>query len=333
MLRLALALSLLMLTLVPAAAQPQDSAALYIQQAGTAYTVKDYAGSVTAYKNSLRFRPGNPTVIFNIACNYSLMGDKKEAVKWLSKAVDLGMYSFDGDEDMDNIRGTKEYKKLLARADKLLAAIKDRTSDPVTILPDGYDPIRPHPLLVAMHGFGGEPQNFSNAFAKACGSRGYILCCPYAPVVMGKAAFNWGDGEKDGLAEKKLLESIALMRSRYNIDTSRMVLAGFSQGGYMAYLLGLKHPGLFRGAVPIAGRYDTLLNRYLGKASVDGIKYYILIGELEPENRRQSNLEAVRQMMAAGISASLNAYSGVGHAFPGDPDFELGRALEWIEKR
>lgn len=321
-----------MITGARAAAQPQDSVALYIQQAGTAYTIKDYAGSIAAYRNALRLRPGDPTAVFNIACNYSLLGDKKEALRWLSKAVDLGMYRFDGDRDMDNIRGEKGYRKILARADKLLAAIKDRTSDPVTVLPDGYDPIRPYPLLVAMHGFGGEPQNFSKAFAKACSSRGYILCCPYAPVVMGKSAFNWGEGEGDGLAEKRVLESIALMRSRYNIDTSRMVLAGFSQGGYMAYLLGLKHPGLFRGAIPIAGRYDTLLDQRLDTASKAGIKYYILIGELEPEGRRLSNLEAIKRMMDHGVTASLNAYSGVGHAFPGDPAFELGRALEWIER-
>lgn len=317
---------------IGAAAQPVDSSGYYIQQAGTAYTVKDYAGSVAAYKSSLRFRPGNPTVVFNIACSYSLMGDKKEALKWLSQAVDLGMYSFDGDEDMDNIRGTKEYRKILARADRLLAEIRGKITEPVVALPEGYDPSRPHPLLVAMHGFGGEPQNFSRAFARTCGRKGYVLCCPYGPVIMGKAAFHWGDGEQDGLAEKRVIESVNLMRSKYNIDTSRIVLAGFSQGGYMAYLLGLKHPGLFRGAVPIAGRYDTLLNRYLGQASGDGIKYYILIGELEPEGRRQSNLEAMGRLMSAGISASLNAYSGVGHAFPGDPDFELGRALEWIER-
>lgn len=330
--RLVSIVSSILLAAVSVNAQPVDSAGHYIQQAGTAYTVKDYAGSIAAYKSSLRFRPDNPTAVFNIACNYSLLGDKKEALKWLSKAVDLGMYSFDGDEDMDNIRGTKEYKKLLAKADKLLAAIRDRIAEPVVALPDGYDPGRPHPLLVAMHGFGGEPQNFSKAFAKACGGRGYILCCPYAPVVMGKAAFHWGDGEQDGLAEKRILESVKLMRSRHNIDTSRIILAGFSQGGYMAFLLGLKHPGLFRGAIPIAGRYDTLLNRHLEKASGEGIKYYILIGELEPENRRQSNLEAMSRMMAAGISASLSAYSGVGHAFPGDPVFELDRALEWIER-
>lgn len=333
MVRLIQIATLSLLAAMGAAAQPVDSAGYYIQQAGTAYTVKDYAGSIAAYKSSLRFRPDNPTVVFNIACSYSLTGDRKEALRWLSRAVDLGMYSFDEDEDMDNIRGTKEYKKLLARADKLLAAIKDKTADPVTVLPDGYDPGQPHPLLVAMHGFGGEPLNFSKAFAKACGRKGYILCCPYGPVVMGKAAFHWGDGEKDGLAEKRVLESIALMRSRHNVDTSRIVLAGFSQGGYMAYLLGLKHSGLFRGAIPIAGRYDTLLDQRLEQASKAGIRYYILIGELEPESRRLSNLEAMRRMMAGGISASLNAYAGVGHAFPGDADFELGRALEWIEKR
>lgn len=332
MVRLILVAALGLLATVWASAQPVDSAGYYIQQAGTAYTVKDYAGSIDAYKSSLRFRPDNPTVIFNIACGYSLMSEKKEALKWLSRAVDLGMYSFDGDEDLDNIRGTKEYKRILTRADKLLTEVRDRIAEPVVVLPEGYDPNKPHPLLIAMHGYGGEPQNFSRAFAKTCGRRGYILCCPYGPVVMGKAAFHWGDGEQDGLAERRMIESIKLMRTKYNIDTSRIVLAGFSQGGYMSYLLGLKHSGLFRGAVPIAGRYDTLINRYLERAAGHGIKYYILIGELEPEGRRQSNLEAMRHIMAAGISVSLNAYSGVGHAFPGDPNFELGRALEWIER-
>jgi predicted esterase len=331
--RLTFSAALAVLSAAASLAQAQDSSGFYIQQASTAYTVRDYSGSIAAYKSSLRFRPDNPTVAFNIACDYSLLGAKKAALQWLSKAVDMGMYSFDGDEDMDNIRGTREYRRLLAKADRLLAEVKDRIAEPVVVLPEGYGRDKTYPLLVAMHGYGGEPQNFSRAFARTCGRKGYILCCPYAPVVMGKAAFHWGGGDEGRAAEKRVLESVQLMRARHRIDTTRIILAGFSQGGYMAYLLGLKHTGLFRGAIPIAGGYDTIFDRHLDQASRNGIKYYIIIGELEPADRRSSNLEGLERMMDRGVSASLNAYSGVGHAFPGDADFELGRAIEWIEQK
>ena len=318
-----------LLGLVSLAAAQTDSATIYIQAATTYYGQKLYRQSIDEYLLALRFRPGHTTVIYNIACNYSLLGDEKQALVWLNQAIDAGMYSFDEDKDFDNIRGTKGYKKALARADKLLKEIKGRTNEPVVLLPDSFDPGKRYPLLIAMHGYGGEPVNFSKAFKAAGSIKGYIVCCPYAPVVMGKASFNWGGEEQ---ADKRIMETIAFLEAKYNIDEKRMIIAGFSQGGYYSYYLGLKHPDIFIGAIPIGPGYGPELEPLLAGAAKNKMKFYVLMGELEPEERINNNILAVKQFTQAGITASFNFFSGVGHALPGDVDFELVRAIEWIEK-
>lgn len=306
-----------------------DSGAIYVQMANTSYGQKLYRQSIDQYQAALRFRPGHTTVIYNIACNYSLLGDEKQALAWLNQAIDAGMYSFDEDKDLDNIRGAKGYKKALARADKLLREIRDRTNEPVVLLPDGFDSGNKYPLLIAMHGYGGEPVNFSKAFKTAGSKKGYIVCCPYAPEVMGKNSFNWGEWEP---ADKRIMETIAFLKAKYQIDEKRMIIAGFSQGGYYSYYMGLKHSDIFIGAIPIGPGYGPELEPLLAGAAKNKMKFYVMMGELEPEERINNNILAVKQFTQAGITASFNFFSGVGHALPGDADFELIRAIEWIEK-
>ncbi|HAD82800.1 MAG: hypothetical protein A2509_00475 [Candidatus Edwardsbacteria bacterium RIFOXYD12_FULL_50_11] len=318
-----------LLGLVSLAAAQTDSGAVYIQMANTSYGQKLYRQSIEDYQAALRFRPGHTTVIYNIACNYSLLGDEKQALAWLNQAIDAGMYNFDQDEDFNNIRKSKGYKKALARSAKLMEKIKGRTNQPVVLLPEGFDPGKKYPLLIAMHGFGGEPVNFSKAFKAAGSKKGYIVCCPYAPEVMGKNSFNWGEWEQ---ADRRIMETIALLKAKYQIDEKRMIIAGFSQGGYYSYYLGLKHPDIFIGSIPIGPGYGTELDPLMAEAAKNKIIFYVLMGELEPEERIEKNIQAIRQFTKAGITASFNFFSGVGHALPGDANFELVRAIEWIEK-
>ena len=318
-----------LLGLASLAAAQTDSGAVYIQMANTSYGQKLYRQSIDQYQAALRFRPGHIMVIYNIACNYSLLGDEKQAMAWLNQAIDAGMYNFDQDEDFNNIRKSKGYKKALARSAKLMEKIKGRTNQPVVLLPEGFDPGKKYPLLIAMHGFGGEPVNFSKAFKAAGSNKGYIVCCPYAPEVMGQASFNWGEWEQ---ADRRIMETIALLKAKYQIDEKRMIIAGFSQGGYYSYYLGLKHPDIFIGSIPIGPGYGTELDPLMAEAAKNKIIFYVLMGELEPEERIEKNIQAIRQFTKAGITASFNFFSGVGHALPGDADFELVRAIEWIEK-
>jgi tetratricopeptide (TPR) repeat protein len=57
------------------------------------------------------------TTLYNLACEYSLTGDRAKAVEWLDKAVRAGYQDREWmkkDKDLDPIRGEEAYKKLLA---------------------------------------------------------------------------------------------------------------------------------------------------------------------------------------------------------------------------
>lgn len=63
----------------------------------------------------VRLHPEDPGGYYNIACLYSLRGEGREAVKWLSLAVDKGFHDWDlmrNDKDLYNIRQTAFYKGL-----------------------------------------------------------------------------------------------------------------------------------------------------------------------------------------------------------------------------
>jgi tetratricopeptide (TPR) repeat protein len=66
--------------------------ARYWNQLGNAYySGKNYASAIKAYEKVLEIG-GTPSssAAYNIACNYALLGEKEQALKWLEKALDMG---------------------------------------------------------------------------------------------------------------------------------------------------------------------------------------------------------------------------------------------------
>ncbi len=306
-----------------------DSGRVYIQQANNALSKKNYQTAIDNYKAGLRFRPDNGAVVYNIACSYSLLDNKKEALKWVKKMVELGVYKFEDDEDFNNIRDTKEFKNLVAKAKKLLGELKTTVFEPVISLPDGFDSSKTYPLLIGLHGYGSNPVDFSKALKNIPNKINYILCCPYGPDIMGKVSFGWGEKVD---AEKRILDDIEFVKKKFKIDSAKVILLGFSQGGGVAYYMGLKHAELFKGIIPAAGGYDSTFNLFLANAKGKKIKFFIMLGEDEDERRITANIEAVELLVKNSITVSFNGYAGYGHTMPGDVDYEVERAIKWIEK-
>jgi len=64
----------------------------------------------------LELRPDSPDVCYNMACVYSRWGRVEESVAWLRRAVEKGFSNRDmirTDEDLENIRDTEYYRKLV----------------------------------------------------------------------------------------------------------------------------------------------------------------------------------------------------------------------------
>jgi carboxyl-terminal processing protease len=130
MLRIFVASLTLFLLLSPAFAQPPanpvDSSRLIqdkLQQVNELWRTGDYAKAVPILEE-LRTYPkvremdwAWQTVLYNLACGYSLLGQKEKAVDCLRESVEAGYTDFkhmEADTDLDNIRDTDGYKQIAA---------------------------------------------------------------------------------------------------------------------------------------------------------------------------------------------------------------------------
>lgn len=96
--------------------EPGNNLAIY-KLASLYYSEKKYDKAI---KNYLILAPNkNPTVLYNLACTYSLINNKSEALKYLKEAVDNGFSQVSllkTDTDLTNIRNDKEFIEIIKSA-------------------------------------------------------------------------------------------------------------------------------------------------------------------------------------------------------------------------
>ena len=101
------------------------------------------------------------------------------------------------------------------------------------VLPDGYDPVKPAPLIIALHGRGGNGKNMAAAWDEIANDVGAILVAPDAlrPLGMG---YDWRFVDE---SEWLVLLTLDRVLERYAIDEQRIVLTGLSQGAHIAFMM------------------------------------------------------------------------------------------------
>ena len=88
----------------------------------------DNKRAIKFFKAQIEIYDGNDVPYYNTACAYSLLERKEEAIEWLSLAVEHGYSNAEHmreDGDLDNIRNSQEFEKLVALAEARL----DRTGE------------------------------------------------------------------------------------------------------------------------------------------------------------------------------------------------------------
>jgi predicted esterase len=126
----------------------------------------------------------------------------------------------------------------------------DDTLQPYRIfVPASYDRSKPYPLIIALHGMGGDENSYfdsykNGAFKTEAEQRGYIVACPKGrePASM-----------YVGAAEQDVIDVIAEVRRAYNIDSDRIYATGHSMGGFGSWSIAMNHPELFAAIAPVAG--------------------------------------------------------------------------------
>ncbi|MGE0711135.1 MAG: PDZ domain-containing protein [Planctomycetota bacterium] len=92
-------------------------------QASRLHGEKHYRQAIALYGQLLQLAPDDATALYNVACGYSLLNEREDAIDYLERAVLAGFSDFQhirNDADLDNLRQEPGYLGLLAEEGKWL---------------------------------------------------------------------------------------------------------------------------------------------------------------------------------------------------------------------
>ena len=194
-------------------------------------------------------------------------------------------------------------------------------------LPPEYDPLRRYPAIVTLNaGFTPEQQIDWWAGPRVKGGwragqasrRGYIVIAPEWTANQQKQ-YDYSARE-----HAAVLDSLRGACQRFSIDTDRVYLTGHSFGGDAAWDIGLAHPDLWAGVIPIAAKADKYCTFYWENAAL--LPFYFVCGELD-SNRMLANSRDWDRYLNKGYNVTIVEYQGRGHESFSD---DILRIFDWM---
>jgi poly(3-hydroxybutyrate) depolymerase len=183
-------------------------------------------------------------------------------------------------------------------------------------VPKSYDPLRPTPLVVGLHGGGpggadgtlvtGSGEEAMNFYVGESEKYGFLVVCPSA------LAAPWSKDPNETLLRAVLDE----MLMSFNVDRTRVYLTGHSMGGFGAWDFGPRWPDVWAAYAPCAGGGG-------GRSSPEavGIPVYCYHGTDDAIVGPESDRQVMRQLLGDGkkkpkVDFVYTELNGVGHGFP-----------------
>ncbi|GEM_PF-1762822 len=205
--------------------------------------------------------------------------------------------------------------------------------------PRGYEPGRAYPLLVALHGNGGSAAGLARAL-EALAGRPVLVAVPQGAHAKPGGGFSWfletADRSlwpaADEAALDRVIRCIRAVAARESVD--RVVVFGFSQGATMAYLAGLRHPGLVDGIAAVAGGLPGIggegsILRLEQIVRARRVALFLARGTTDPLIGREAFLRQKAFFEERGFRVEAMEHEG-GHQLTGPL---LARIWEWMARK
>lgn len=181
-----------------------------------------------------------------------------------------------------------------------------------TFLPMGYEPRYAYPLVVFLHGDGGNERQIMK-LAPRLSRRNFLSIGLRGPVVAqprrdGLPAYAWGGADYQSLVEDYLVEAVRQTRRRYHVHSERVYLAGFGEGATMAYRLGLSMPDKLAGVISLNGHLPRWQRPLLRLPEVRSLRVFIghgIANAVVPLGMARADQ---RLLYTAGVDVSMRTY-------------------------
>ena len=198
----------------------------------------------------------------------------------------------------------------------------DDTLQPYSVfLPENFDAGKQYPLVVSLHGSGVDEQAEMQGYAQAAGMLGYPLI---APKARGLSDYYIGKSGDD------VFECIEHFLTLYpNIRRDRIILLGFSMGGYGTWRLGELRPDFFRGLVVVSG--DVRSDILQGVGALRNQNIFVVHGAADNAVSVSGARQMVEKLKAMNANVTYVEIPEGGHGGGWNDDL-VAKLLAWIKQ-
>ena len=197
-------------------------------------------------------------------------------------------------------------------------------------LPPEYSPDRRYPCVVTLNGAGSTPLQQIDWWAGTYSEKnlmrmgqaarhGYVVIAPHWTKPFQR------DYEYSSREHAAALFCLRDACARVSIDTDRVFLSGHSIGGDAAWDIGLSHPDLWAGVVPIVANGEKYVKHY--KENARRLPMYFVGGEKDRGWLHQNGAEFDDYFKGGGFNTTVVQFQGRGHEHFQD---EIQRIFEWM---
>ena len=189
----------------------------------------------------------------------------------------------------------------------------------------------PRPILMYLHGRGGNPAEDCRKWAKVGTQFGWVVC-PAGAGSSESGGRSWSNGA--GEAQKTIDGAIAALRTKYKGRVTRRgnVLIGFSEGAFIAMQVGLKDQNTWTKWL-ILGASDQYwggdVSEALDKEKRKVRRVYLLTGE--NDGVAQNTVRVGDTLKKNDVPVKVRLVPGMGHEVPSDRMVSTyRRPLAWL---
>jgi len=189
-------------------------------------------------------------------------------------------------------------------------------------LPPEYHPNRSYPLLIVLPPANQGTADAINPWIAEAARHGYVLAC-----VDWGASFK-GKYEYSPIEHAAAQECLQDVKRYVNVDSDRVFLAGYADGGNAAIDVALSHPDLFAGVIPINGRPRNYSSLWYWR-NAQSLPFYLVIGELTGDTRVW-DAQLFENWASKGYPSLMIMFRGrASDFFPA----ELPNMFDWMDRK
>jgi phospholipase/carboxylesterase len=196
-------------------------------------------------------------------------------------------------------------------------------------VPEYYTPDRALPLVMALHGGSGNGRGFLWSWLRDARSHGAILIAPTATGNASNSKSTWALMGED-TDTPNLMRILEQVRSRWNVDATKMLLTGMSDGGTFCYVSGLESASPFTHLAPVSATFHPLMAEMADADRLRGLPIHLVHGRLDWMFPVQVARQTNQLLSAAGAHVTYREIEDLSHTYPREMNAQI---LQWLNSR